>query len=527
MGSLFAAKEPLNLAYSMATKGITQISETKGAESINKTPTDSRDLDDTYQLYRNQDGAELNEVEAKRVLRKIDLKLLPLLMGTYMLQYLDKSSINFASVYGLREGTNLQGQQYAWLGSIFYFGYLVAQYPAGYALQRLPTAKFIGCTILAWGILTIVTPACSSFAGIATTRFLLGVFEGVVNPGLVLVMAMWYRKEEQPLRLVIYYCMNGIAVIFGGLLGYAIGHITTGLERWMYVFLIFGAVSIAWGIVFLLSMPDLPSVARFLSADEQIVAIERVAANRQGVKNHHFKWDQAKQAALDPKTWILFIMSVAGQIPNAAHGTFLSIILKSFGFTSLQTQYMQMPGAGVQIVSLLASGYIASRWPNMRCTVMIIGNLACVACGGALVGLDVDQHWGRLVALWLCGLQSVGFALSLTMVSSNVAGYTKKQLTGAAVFVGYCVGNIIGPQTFIESEAPAYTSAYIAILIGYSVKTVMVIILYAYMWAVNKKRDREVASLSPEARAAIEKEAIERGMQDATELDNKGFRYSL
>jgi len=48
------------------------------------------------------------------------------------------------------------------------------------------------------------------------------------------------------------------------------------------------------------------------------------------------------------------------------------------------------------------------------------------------------------------------------MVSSNVAGYTKKQLTGAFVFVGYCVGNIIGPQTFIEKEAPLYTSAYIA-----------------------------------------------------------------
>lgn len=77
---------------------------------------------------------------------------------------------------------------------------------------------------------------------------------------------------------------------------------------------------------------------------------------------------------------------------------------------------------------------------------MITANLMCVACGGVLVGLSPDQTWGRLVALWLCSLQSVGFAISLTMVSSNVAGYTKKQLTGAAVFVGYCVGNIIGPQ---------------------------------------------------------------------------------
>ena len=101
-------------------------------------------------------------------------------------------------------------------------GYLVAQYPAGYFLQRLPLGKVIGTTAIIWGILIITTPAYTNFAGIATNRFLLGVFEAVVNPGFVLVMAMWFRSDEQPMRLVIYYCMNGFAGTFGGLLGYAI-----------------------------------------------------------------------------------------------------------------------------------------------------------------------------------------------------------------------------------------------------------------------------------------------------------------
>ena len=74
----------------------------------------------------------------------------------------------------------------------------------------------------------------------------------------------------------------------------------------------------------------------------------------------------------------------------------------------------------------------------------------------------VSLHRGRLVALWMCYFQGLGFSMSLTIVSSNVAGYTKKQLTGAALFTGYCVGNIIGPQTFKASEKPGYKSAYIA-----------------------------------------------------------------
>ncbi|KAL1845298.1 hypothetical protein VTK73DRAFT_718 [Phialemonium thermophilum] len=492
----------------------------------------SRDLDDTYDVYRRQDATQLDEHEARRVLRKIDLHILPLLMGTYMLQYLDKSSINFASVYGLRQGTHLKGQDYSWLSSIFYFGYLFAQYPAGYLLQRYPIGKSIGITTLIWGVLIITTPACTNFSGIAANRFLLGAMEAVVNPGFVLVTAMWYRQAEQPLRLVTYYCMNGVAGVFGGLLGYAIGHITSGLPRWMYVFLIFGAISIAWGVVFTVFMPDLPSSARFLSEDDRVVAVERVAANRQGVKNRHFKRYQVWQTFRDPKTWILFVMAIAAQIPNAAQSSFTSIILETFGFDALQTQYMQIPGNVIQIVSLLAAGYVSSRWPSMRCATMLVGNLVCVVCGGLLVGLSPGEdgtrnRWGRLVALWLCSFQSVGFSLSLTMVSSNVAGYTKKQLTGALLFVGYCTGNIIGPQTFISTEAPLYRSAYIAILIGYSIKTIMVVVLYVYMWSVNKKRDREAAAEGAEVAAERERAAIEGGMHDMTELDNKGFRYVL
>jgi MFS family permease len=170
-------------------------------------------------------------------------------------------------------------------------------------MQRLPVGKFLGFTGVSWGIILMTTPACTSFAGIAVNRFMLGLVEAAVNPGFVLVMSMWYTAKEQPLRLETYYCTNGIATMFGGLLGYAIGHISGGIAKWMYVFIIFGAMSLVAGIATLWFLP---------------VAIERVAANRQGVKNHNFKTDQAWQTVADPKTWILFILAVSAQVPNAA-----------------------------------------------------------------------------------------------------------------------------------------------------------------------------------------------------------------
>lgn len=63
-------------------------------------------------------------------------------------------------------------------------------------------------------------------------------------------------------------------------------------------------------------------------------------------------------------------------------------------------------------------------------------------------------------------------------------------------------------------------------LIGYTIKLIMVLVLFAYMWSVNKKRDGESASgihMTEEEK----KQAIDEGMHDVTEIDNKGFRYIL
>ena len=74
------------------------------------------DRDDNYAIYKESHGLEYTTEEGKKVLRKIDFRLVPLLFVIYMLKYLDKNSINFASVYGLKKGTNLHGQDYSWLG---------------------------------------------------------------------------------------------------------------------------------------------------------------------------------------------------------------------------------------------------------------------------------------------------------------------------------------------------------------------------------------------------------------------------
>lgn len=84
----------------------------------------SADLDEAYLLYKKaeEDALELDPLEAKRVLRKIDRRIVPILFLIYWLQYLDKNGLNYASAYGLQTDLKMVGDDFSWLGSIFYFG---------------------------------------------------------------------------------------------------------------------------------------------------------------------------------------------------------------------------------------------------------------------------------------------------------------------------------------------------------------------------------------------------------------------
>ncbi|GMF66912.1 unnamed protein product [Aspergillus oryzae] len=134
-----------------------------------------------------------------RVLRKIDLRLLPILLGIYFLQQLDKSSLSYASIFGLVETAHLHGQQYSWLGAVVYLVQLVAQPFVAYILVKVPIGKFLACTTLCWGIaLTCMTPA-NSFAGLLICRIFLGLFEAgireyLLSPGaLTSMLIMGYE----------------------------------------------------------------------------------------------------------------------------------------------------------------------------------------------------------------------------------------------------------------------------------------------------------------------------------------------
>ena len=119
--------------------------------------------------------------EEKGVLKRIDRRLLPLLLGAYFFQQLDKSTLSYVSIFGLVEDANLHGQQYSWLGSILYLAQLVMQPIAALLLVKLPTGKLIGSAIFLWGSSLAIMAACTDFPSLLGLRFTLGAFEAMIG----------------------------------------------------------------------------------------------------------------------------------------------------------------------------------------------------------------------------------------------------------------------------------------------------------------------------------------------------------
>jgi hypothetical protein len=123
----------------------------------------------------------LTAADNHRILQKIDFVILPILLTVYFLQALDKATLAYASVFGLIEDTNLQGEEYSWLGSIVYVAQLVFQPLVAFLLVKLPIGKFTGVVVLGWGIVLCCMAIAHNFSGLLVTRFFLGAMEASVG----------------------------------------------------------------------------------------------------------------------------------------------------------------------------------------------------------------------------------------------------------------------------------------------------------------------------------------------------------
>lgn len=156
---------------------------------------------------------------------------------------------------------------------------------------------------------------------------------------------------------------------------------------------------------------------------------------------------------------------MCGTIPAGALSGFSSLIIKGLGFSAVDTMLIGIPANTTQLMSLVISGYISTRFRNMRLISMSASCVPSIVGAVMLHTLPATNKWGRVVALWATFTFSVTLALSFAVIGGNVAGTAKKITVTFLLFVGYCAGSIAAPQFFrAKEQAEGYPTGIKAML---------------------------------------------------------------
>ncbi|KAL4793112.1 major facilitator superfamily domain-containing protein [Aspergillus venezuelensis] len=450
----------------------------------------------------------------KRVLRRIDLRLLPILLGIYFLQQLDKSTLSYGSVFGLIEDANLVGQEYSWLGSSIYLVQLVAQPLIAYILVKIRLAKFLAVMVFFWGIsLACMTPA-KTFGGLLACRVFLGVFEAGIPPAFIAITQMWYRRREQPMRLSSWYAMNGVVNMFGSLIAFGLGHIDSSLAPYQIIFLFFGLITVAFSFVVLFFLPDSPMQSKFMSEEDKLIAIERLRMNQQGIETHEWKWAHVKEAFLDVKSFFWFALMFSISIPSGGITTFGPLIIESFGFDQLKTMLFNMPFGAIQLIATLGGAWLATRYKTKGGVVAL---LCLPAIAGCVMLLEIprgDSHKGPLLAgYYIISVYPAIIPMIYSWAAGNTAGETKKKVINGILLVGQCAGNVVGPNLYTTEEAPGYRRGLLSNLAMFCVLVLLCALNLVYIFYLNKQHEKRRVAMGKNAKI------IDRSMQAVGETE--------
>lgn len=474
-------------------------------------------------LLRYPTDEHIDRVAEAKLRRKLDFKILPLLSVCYFFYYVDKTTLSYAAIFGIKKDLNLTSEDYSWLSSIFYFGWLAWAIPSNLIMQRSPPGLYLSINIFLWGALLIAQAGAKNFAALAALRVLSGAFEAIADPAFMLITSMYYTRAEQPYRIAFWYAFNGVGVAGGGLLGYAIGNIHGALESWRYEFIIIGAFCSAWAFVLLLLVPNSPVTFRGFTHEERLLMIARMRQNQTGVEQRRINWGQITEAFLDYKTYLFFFLGFVANIPNGGISNFSTLVIQGLGFDTLHTALLGIPqGVLVSIwigLGAVCNHYLPKNSRTLACAIFMIPTIA--GAFGFLLAPD-DAYVGRLICFYLTGSYQASFVISLSVLLANAGGQSKKMIVSGMIWLGACLGNIVSPFFYKTEQAPSYTLGIGSLLAANFIELILFFVIrYSFMWE-NKRKEKIREQMRQDGSLATLNQTA---FTDLTDKENPNFVY--
>jgi ACS family tartrate transporter-like MFS transporter len=329
----------------------------------------------------------------RRTMRKVYWRLLPFAIVVYFFCYLDRINVGFAALT-MNKDLALTAAAYGMSAGAFYLGYCLFEVPSNVVLDRIGARIWIARIMISWGLISGATAFVTGVKSFLAVRFLLGVAEAGLFPGLVLLFTYWFPDHHRARIVSGFTLALPISVALGAPTSTAVLGMDgiLGLAGWKWMFIVEALPTVLLGIGVLLYLTDRPAKAAWLSAEEKEWLISRLDAERQAVeaRRRFTIW----QGLVTPKVLLLSLNYLGIITASLGIVLFIPQIVKQLGLSNMQAGWATAIAYSCGAISMVTWGWISDRMGERRWNLF----WACVVStvGLVITGLTVGTYWALL-----------------------------------------------------------------------------------------------------------------------------------
>ncbi|KAL5395127.1 hypothetical protein PMIN06_000402 [Paraphaeosphaeria minitans] len=450
--------------------------------------------DEKIEAINDTAGNHIDPEAEKKLLRKLDIRVLPPLFVLFLLAFLDRTNVGNAKIQGLTKDLNMVGPDYNIALFVFFIPYIIFEVPSNIILKKVAPSTWLSSIMVLWGICTLGQGLVRNFESLVALRVLVGLFEAGLFPGCVYLISMYYKRHELQWRFTLFFSASIVAGGFGGLFAFALAKMNGigGYAGWRWIFLIEGILTVVLGVVSKFWITDWPETAKFLTDDERALLIARLSADTGSATMNHLDKRAARRIFSDVKIYLGTVMYFGIVNTGYAGSFFIPTIIKELGYTSSAAQVRSIPIFVVATVTALSASWLSDRlrhrfWFCIFGLVVASVGYILLLCGSTLsAGVKYFALFLIVPGGYICQ------PIVLVWVSNLMSGHYKRSVSsGMQVGLGN-IGGIVASNVFLESEAKdaRYPTGYGVSLGMLWICGAASVALFFYVKRENGKRER-------------------------------------
>ncbi|CAK7274547.1 hypothetical protein SEPCBS119000_006230 [Sporothrix epigloea] len=465
------------------------------------------------------------EEEERKLVRKLDWHVCLWACVMFFGLQVDRGNLVQAVADNLLPELGLTTNDYNYGNTVFYISFLLAELPSQLVSKKVGPDRWIPIQIVLWSIVAISQTALQGRTSFLITRALLGLLEGGFIPDVVLWLSYFYTSRELPVRLSYFWTSMAATTIATSLLAFAIFHLdgVQGRSGWRWLFLIEGLITLSVGIASFFLMPASAVQTKawyrpkgWFTDREISIVVNRVLRddpskgdmhNRQAVTPRRL-WEAIK----DYDLWPLYIIGLLAYIPQTPPTTYITLILKSAGFSKFNVNLLAIPSSVFHIITLILltrlSDYLKER--TFVAMLQSVWTLPCVIALRYWPGLLVNR-WGTYALVTVLLSYPYCHAILVGWTSRNSNNVGARSVSAALYNIFVQVGSIISAYIYRADDAPHYHRGNKYLIIINSLSIAAFLATKAYYVYRNKQRDRYWKSLTHEEQIKYRRETTLQG----------------